>query len=44
MDFQRYINRKDMIKYSVATIGFVIFFAVFFYIIDLIIALLKAGV
>lgn len=37
-------SKKDMVKYSVATIIFVIFFAVFFYLIDLIIALLKAGV
>lgn len=37
-------SKKDMVKYSVATIVFVIFFALFFYLIDLIIALLKAGV
>ena len=37
-------SKKDMVKYSVATIIFVIFFALFFYAIDLIIALLKAGV
>lgn len=37
-------SKKDMVKYSAATIVFVIFFALFFYIIDLIIALLKAGV
>ena len=34
-------SKKDMIKYSIATIIFVIFFALFFYAIDLIIALLK---
>lgn len=37
-------SKKDMAKYSIATIIFVIFFALFFYLIDLIIALLKAGV
>ena len=34
-------SKKDMIKYSIATIVFIIFFALFFYAIDLIIALLK---
>ena len=34
-------SKKDMIKYSIATIVFVIFFALFFYAIDMIIALLK---
>ena len=33
-------SKKDMIKYSIATIVFVIFFALFFYLIDVIIALL----
>ena len=34
-------NKKDMVKYSIATIVFVIFFAIFFYCIDLLLALLK---
>ncbi len=34
-------NRKDMIKYSIATIIFVIFFAGFFYLIDLAVAFVK---
>ena len=34
-------SKKDMVKYSIATIVFVVFFAVFFYAIDLAIALLK---
>ncbi len=34
-------NKKDMIKYSAATICFVIFFAVFFYLIDLGVAFIK---
>jgi preprotein translocase subunit SecE len=35
-------NKKDMVKYSIATICFVIFFAVFFYLIDLGVAAIKA--
>ena len=35
-------SKKDMIKYSIATITFVIFFAVFFYLIDLGVAFIKA--
>lgn len=34
-------NKKDMVKYSIATISFVIFFAVFFYLIDLGVAFVK---
>ena len=34
-------SKKDMVKYSIATIVFVIFFALFFYGIDLLLALLK---
>lgn len=35
-------NKKDMVKYSIATISFVIFFAVFFYLIDLGVAFIKS--
>ena len=35
-------SKKDMIKYSIATILLILFFAIFFYIIDVIMALLKA--
>ena len=41
MDKVKWPSRKDMIKYSIATIVFVIFFALFFYAIDLVLALLK---
>ena len=34
-------NRKDMVKYSIATICFVIFFAAFFYLIDLGVAFIR---
>ncbi len=37
-------SKKDMVKYSVATLVFILFFAGFFYIIELILALLKMGV
>ena len=41
MDKVKWPSRKEMVKYSIATIVFVIFFALFFYGIDLILALLK---
>ena len=34
-------SKKDMIKYSIATIFFIVFFGLFFYCIDLSLALLK---
>ena len=37
----RWPNKKEMIKYSIATIVFIIFFAVFFWIIELIAWLIK---
>ncbi len=37
-------SKKDMVKYSIATLAFILFFSAFFYIIDLVFALLKAGV
>lgn len=33
-------NKKEMIKYSVATILFILFFALFFYLFDTIVAIL----
>ena len=41
MDKVKWPSRKDMVKYSIATIVFVIFFALFFYGIDFVLALLK---
>ena len=41
MDKVKWPSKKDMVKYSIATIVFVIFFALFFYAIDLVLALLK---
>lgn len=37
-------TKNEMIKYSVATVSFIIFFALFFYIIQLLLVLLKKGV
>ena len=34
-------SRKDMVKYSIATIVFVIFFAAFFYLIGVLVALVS---
>ena len=41
MDKVKWPSKKDMVKYSIATIVFVVFFALFFYAIDLVLALLK---
>ena len=35
-------SKKDMVKYSVATISFVIFFGVYFYLIQLAMAFIKS--
>ena len=35
-------NKKDMIKYSVATIFFVIFFGIYFFVIELVMAFVKS--
>ena len=35
-------TKKDMVRYSVATITFIIFFALFFYLINVIFALVQA--
>ena len=37
-------SKKDMVKYSAATLSFILFFSLFFYVIDLLFALLKTGV
>ncbi|MBQ8472890.1 MAG: preprotein translocase subunit SecE [Bacilli bacterium] len=35
-------NKKDMVKYSLATISFVLFFGIYFYVIELVMALVKS--
>ena len=37
-------TKKEMIKYSITTLVFVLLFAVFFYLIDIIFALLKGWI
>ena len=37
-------SKKNMVKYSIAVISFILFFSVFFYVIELIMALIEAGV
>ena len=37
-------SKKNMVKYSIAVISFILFFSVFFYVIELIMALLEVGV
>ena len=39
----RWTNKKDLLKYSVSTILFVLFFGVFFYAIDMLVALLRSS-
>ena len=40
----RWPNKKEMIKYSIATITFIIFFALFFYLIEVIIYFIKQSI
>lgn len=40
----KWLNKKDMAKYSVATVVFILFFAIFFYLINIIMAYLEAMV
>lgn len=44
MSYVKWPSRKDMVKYSLATICFVLFFSLFFYAIDLVVALVKTWV
>lgn len=37
----RWLSKKNLIKYSIATISFVVFFSLYFYAIDYITALLR---
>ena len=38
----RWTNKKDMVKYSIATVTFILFFGIFFYGVDMIISLLRS--
>ncbi|MBQ8193165.1 MAG: preprotein translocase subunit SecE [Bacilli bacterium] len=39
----RWTSKKDLLKYSISTIVFMIFFGVFFYAIDILVALLRSS-
>ena len=39
----RWTSKKELVKYSVSTIAFMVFFGIFFYAIDLIVALLRSS-
>lgn len=39
----RWTSKKDLVKYSISTIVFMLFFGVFFYAIDLLVALLRSS-
>ena len=38
----RWTSGKDLLKYSIATIMFVLFFGVYFYLIDLVVAFIRS--
>ena len=39
----KWTSKKDLLKYSISSILFVVFFGVFFYVIDLVVALLRSS-
>lgn len=39
----RWTSKKELVKYSVSTVAFMVFFGVFFYAIDLLVALLRSN-
>ena len=39
----KWTSKKDLLKYSVSTIIFVLFFGVFFYAVDILVALLRSS-
>lgn len=39
----RWASKKELIKYSLSTILFMVFFGVFFYAIDILVALLRSS-
>ena len=38
----RWTSKKDLLKYSTATVAFMVFFSLFFYAIDMLVALLRS--
>lgn len=39
----KWTNKKDLVKYSVSTVTFMVFFGVFFYLVDLLVAILRSS-
>ena len=39
----KWTSKKDLLKYSVSTIVFMLFFGVFFYAVDILVALLRSS-
>lgn len=39
----KWTSKKDLVKYSVSTVAFMVFFGVFFYLIDLLVAVLRSS-
>ena len=39
----KWTSKKDLLKYATSTIAFMIFFGVFFYLIDLLVAVLRSS-
>ena len=40
----KWTSKKELLKYSVSTVVFMLFFGVFFYAIDLLVALLRSSI
>ena len=39
----KWTSKKDLVKYSVSTVAFMVFFGIFFYLIDLLVAVLRSS-
>lgn len=39
----RWTSKKELVKYSISTVAFMVFFGVFFYAIDLLVAFLRSS-
>lgn len=40
----KWTSKKDLVKYSIASIFFVIFFCIYFYVLDVIIAIIRSRI
>lgn len=39
----KWTSKKDLLKFSISTVSFMVFFGIFFYLIDMLVALLRSG-